>query len=110
MVDTVQIHMFYPLLFLTTMVFFVVIMIILIKIKDNRLFINVFNKSNDNAKEVTLDVNDKFSKAHTEVVSIKWDEAHEREMHAINDKVKTIEESLNEINEKLDILIKKVTP
>ena len=99
--EFIHINLFYPALFLTITVITGLIIFYLFKNKDNILFDNIFAKSSDNAKEITLDVNDKFSKAHTEVVKIKWDKVHEEEIHRM-------EEMIKEINDKVDMLIQRV--
>lgn len=100
--ETLTINLFYPLLFTVIVVLIVTVGCVLVKCKDNNLFGNIFNKSSDNTKEITLNTTDKLSKAHTEIVEVKWDEAHEKEMHRL-------EVQIREIIEKLDMLIKRVS-
>lgn len=110
--ETLTINLFYPLLFTVIVVLIITIGIVLVKYKDGSLFQNIFYKSSDNAKEITIDTTDKLSKAHTEIVEVKWDKAHEKEMHAIEKDIKDLnnkfETTLREINHKMDILLERV--
>ena len=101
MTEITTINLFYPMLFIVIIILIVTIGIIIRGKNSDNKDTFIFAKSSDNAKEITLDVNDKFSKAHTEVVKIKWDKVHEEEIHRM-------EEMIKEINDKVDMLIQRV--
>ena len=66
---TTEYNTFYLIIFGFLSLVAIVIGLVIVKRKDNNLFGNIFNKSSDNAKEITIDTTDKFSKAHTEVIT-----------------------------------------
>jgi DNA-binding transcriptional regulator GbsR (MarR family) len=104
MEQTIQIHLFYPLLFFTLVFLGTLITIVIVKCKDSTLFNNIFNKHTDEH----IDTTDKLSKAHTEVVEAKWDNAHEKEMHDIEDKLRSIEKQMQEISSMLTDITNRV--
>ena len=104
MVEYVTLRLFYPMLFATIIVLGIIVGLVITKTKDNGLFNNIFNKHTDEH----IDTTDKLSKAHTEVVEAKWDNAHEKELDYIEKKIDKIEKDIIEINDKLDAFIQKV--
>ena len=100
MVDTVQIHLFYPLLFLLLISIVITIGIIIAKSSDNGLFSNIFNKHTAEH----IDTTDKFSKAHTEVIE-HLPPVYEKELHALEKNNKKIMDILEDISDKLNMLI-----
>ena len=88
MTEITTINLFYPLLFLTIIVAFVIIGIVLVKAKDNSLFGNIFDKHSDEH----IDTTSKFSKAHSEVISLP--KQYEDELHALEISVKQTDERL----------------
>ena len=109
-----EIKLFYPMLFLTIGFIAVVIGIVLIKGKD----VKIFNKSSDNIKELALDNNkthidttDKFSKAHTEVITA-LPQHYEDELHSLEKAVKNTDDKLialaEDVNRKLDMIIERI--
>ena len=109
--ETITINLFYPFLFLLMIAIVITIGIVLVKNKDNNLFGNIFNKSSDNAKDITLDINDKFSKAHTEVIT-SLPQHYEDELHSLEKAVKNTENKLivlaEDVNRKLDMIIERI--
>ena len=105
--DIVSIRFFYPMLFSTIIIIAIIIGLIIAKGKDNNLFGNNFNKHSDEH----IDTTDKFSKAHTEVIT-RLPEEYEKELHSLEDNVKTVQDQLiataEDINAKLDLLIERV--
>ena len=83
----------------------VVIAIVIIKLKNKDT--DIFFKSNDNAKEITLDNN----KTHTQIVSglpiVYHKEIHDLEK-AVRENDNRIVELAKELNEKMDLLLDKV--
>ena len=106
MEQTIQIHLFYPLLFFTLVFLGTLITIVIVKCKDSSLFQNIFTKSSDNAKDVTIDTTSKMKDMHDKVV--EFSPAHEKELDYIEKKIDKIEKDIIEINDKLDIFIQKV--
>lgn len=104
MVEYVTLRLFYPMLFTTIIVLGIIVGLVITKTKDNGLFNNIFNKHTDEH----IDTTDKLSKAHTEVVEAKWDNAHEKEMHDIEDKLRNIEKQMQEISAMLTDITNRV--
>ena len=82
-----------------------IIATVIIKLKNKDT--DIFFKSNDNAKEITLDNN----KTHTQIVS-GLPIVYHQELHNLEKEVKNtnsrIIELTNEINEKMDLLVERV--
>jgi polyhydroxyalkanoate synthesis regulator phasin len=106
--ETYQIHLFYPCLITILVVLIVTIGIVIIKCKDSSLFNNIFNRHVDEH----IDTTDKFSKSHTEIVS-GLPVVYHQEFHNLEKEVKNtnsrIVQLANEINEKMDLLVERVT-
>ena len=96
MTEITTINLFYPLLFFTIVIALGLITFCFFKVKDTF----IFAKSNDNAKDVTLDVNNKFSKAHTELVCLP--EKYEKELHSL-------EVTVKDLSKKVDLLFEIIT-
>ena len=101
MIDNVQIHLFYPLLFLLLIVVTVTIGIVfrgkLADKKDTQIFV----KSNDNAKDVTLNISNNMKEMHNTVVEHALPLEYEQELNSL-------EVMVHEIKDKLDLLIERV--
>lgn len=108
---TTEYNTFYLIIFGFLSLVAIVIGLVIVKRKDNNLFGNIFNKSSDNAKEITIDTTDKFSKAHTEVITC-LPKHYEEELHYLEESVKDVQtriiETTEDINNKLNIIIAKV--
>ena len=102
--ETVEINLFYPLLFTVIGLFIIVSGVVIFKCKDSNLFNNIFNRHVDEH----IDTTDKFSKAHTEVID-HLPPVYEKELHSLEKNNKKILEMLENINGKLDILIEYST-
>ncbi len=96
-----QIHLFYPLLFLAIITLIITTSVVIAKKYNDNTFTNVFYKSNDNAKDVTIHVTDSMKDMHTEVVKAEFTEQHEHELHHI-------ETTLKEISDNLTLLTARV--
>ena len=118
MTEMTTINLFYPFLFLT-------IIVLIVTVCGTIKFLNgngthkgvienikdIFFKSSDNAKEVTIDTTSKMENMHDKVVDgipIQY----QREIHSIEQTVKQEQDRINkliddvsEINEKLNILL-----
>ncbi len=83
-----------------------IIATVIIKLKNKDT--DIFFKSNDNAKEITLDNN----KTHTQIVS-GLPVIYHQEFHNLEKEVKNtnsrIVQLATELNEKMDILVERVT-
>ena len=101
MIENVQIHLFYPLLFLSIITLIVTVGVVIAKKYNDNTFTNVFYKSSDNAKDVTIKITDSMQQMHTEVVKTEFTEQHERELHHI-------EKTLQEISDNLTLLTERV--
>lgn len=101
MVESVQIHLFYPLLFLVIITLIITIGVVITKKYNDNTFTNVFYKSNDNAKDVTIHVTDTMKDMHSDVVKTEFTSAHEAEFHYI-------EKTLQEILDNLTLLTERV--
>lgn len=99
--ENITINLFYPCIFLTIIVLIITVGIVIVKCKDSTLVQNIFSKSNDNAKEVTINTTNKMEKMHEDVVKIDFSTSHEKELH-------TLELMVKELNRKVDILVDKV--
>lgn len=101
MIENVQIHLFYPLLFLTIITLIVTAGVVIAKKYNDNTFTNVFYKSNDNAKDITIHVTDNMKDMHSEVVKAEFTEQHEHELDYL-------EKTLQKISEDLTLLTTRV--
>ena len=115
MTDILTIQGFYPMLFTSIIAFFITIIIlgiiiglVIVKYKDSTLFQNIFTKSSDNAKDVTIDTTSKMKDMHDTVVKAEFTEAHEHEIHTIEDKLRNIEKQMQEISAMLTDITNRV--
>lgn len=101
MTQVATFHLFYPMLFLTIVILGIIIALVIAKCKDGKLFQNIFYKSTDNAKEITLDTTSKMKSMHDNVVKVDFTASHEKELHLL-------EQNVKELNIKVDLLMEKV--
>ena len=104
MIDSVQIHLFYPLLFIAIIVLIVTIGIVVVKTKDNGLFNNIFNRHSEEHEDTTS----KMAQMHDNVIPLKYTSVQEKELHTIEVGLKDLKDNVDEINAKVDELIKRV--
>ena len=102
------INLFYPLLFITFVLVSIIIAVVIVKCKDSTLFQNIFTKSSDNAKDVTIDTTSKMKDMHDKVVKAEFTGAHEHEIHTIEDKLRNIEKQMQEISAMLTDITNRV--
>lgn len=98
-----DINIFYPLLFLLLIIVTVTIGFVLRGKTSDKKDTEIFVKSNDNAKEVTLKVTSDMEKMHNDVVNCLPVE-YEKELHFIETTLKSLNERVTElenINRKL---------
>lgn len=114
MIDSVQIHLFYPLLFIFLIVVVVTIGLVIKGKSSDKKDTFIFAKSSDNAKEVTIDTTDKMKDMHHEVVE-RIPDSYEKELDDIEQTVDThstqiqnLVEKVEEINIKLDEVLMQV--
>lgn len=95
------IKLFYPMFFATIAIIAVCLIFTVKSILEKYKEIDSKNFLYKTHTNEHIDTTDKFSKAHTEIVTVKWDEAHEKEMHRMEIMIK-------EINNKVDMLVDRV--
>jgi len=100
--QTFQIHLFYPLLFLTVIIIGGLITFYLFKNKDDNLFDSIFHKHADEHIELHNDTTTKIKEI------ITWTPEKEKEIHAIETKLHEFEVMLIEINSKIDTLSTRI--
>lgn len=86
-----------------------IIAFVVVKLKNKDT--DIFFKSNDNAKEITIDTTTKMANMHTEVVD-GIPTQYQHELHSIEETVKKettrldkLVDDMEEVNQKLDILL-----
>ena len=118
MQDIVSISFFYPMLFGALTIITVVLILSICGVMKSRngnmTFKDMFTLSSNNAKEITIDTTDKMKNMHTEVIQ-KLPEPYEHELHRLNtdmkstsERVERLEHMTQELNEKVDIFLKKM--
>ena len=70
-------------------------------------FKDMFSKSSDNAKEVTIDTTSKMKDMHNEVVKVEFTPAHEKEIHHLEVMVKEIRDDINKLFDRVAYLEKQ---
>ena len=63
---------------------------------------DVFFKSNDNAKEVTIDTTSKMAKMHDTVVKVDFTESHEKELDEIEQTIDNHTTQLEQLTLKVE--------
>ena len=109
MTQITTISLFYPLIFLTIIVVAVTIGLVIKGLKSDNIFNNIFSKSSDNAKDVTIKITDDFKGIHHDVIEHALPPVYERELHSLEKNNKRIIDMLETINNKLNMLIEKTT-
>lgn len=103
-----QIHLFYPLLALVLIVLIVAICSVIKYRNGNLTFKDIFFKSSDNAKEITVDTTDKMAKMHDNVVKLDFNSSHENELHSLETGLKELQDNVKDLEKKVDLLIERV--
>lgn len=103
-----DINLFYPLLALVLIVLTVTICSVIKSRNGNMTFRDIFCKSSDNAKDVTIYTTSKMKDMHDNVVHVQFGEEHEKEFDVIEKELKKLQNNINELNEKVDLLIKRL--
>ena len=109
MTQITTINLFYPLVFLTVIVVVITLGLVIKGLKSEHVLNNIFSKSSDNAKDVTIKVTDDFKDMHNNIVEHTLPPVYERELHSLEKNNKRIIDMLETINSKLDMLIEKTT-
>ena len=110
-----NLKLFYPMLF-TTIVILTIAVCSTIKYMNGNTthkgivenIKDIFFKSSDNAKEVTIDTTSKMKSMHDNVIPLKYTSVQEKELHTIEVGLKNLKDNVDEINAKVDELIKRV--
>lgn len=108
MEHVITIKLFYPMLFATIIVLGIITGLVIVKCKDSKLFQNIFTKSSDNAKEITIDTTSKMKDMHAKATTIPYTEKHEKELHNIEIRLTKVEKDIIEINEKLSYALEQI--
>ena len=95
------INLFYPLIAFILIVLIIAISSVIKSRNGNMTFKDMFSKSSDNAKEITIDTTNKMTNMHNEVVKMQFTSAHEAELHKL-------EFMVNDLNQKFDLLLERV--
>jgi len=107
MTEITTINLFYPLLFIVLIVLIVAICSVIKSRNGNMTFKDMFSKSSDNAKEITIDTTGKMANMHSEVIKAEFTEAHEKEIHELEVKIHRMEQLINSIKDDIDLLMKE---
>lgn len=108
-------HLFYPMLF-TTIVILIIAVCSTIKYMNGNTthkgivenIKDIFFKSSDNAREVTIDTTSKMKDMHDNVVKVDFTSNHEHEFHTIECDLKQLKETVDDINEKVNDLMRRI--
>lgn len=103
-----QVHLFYPLLFLTICLFLIISGCVIKSIFNGSYFKAIFFKSSDNAKDVTVDTTSKMQSMHDKVIPIRYDVSKELEFHSLERGLRQLTRNVHELNDKVDILLDRV--
>lgn len=100
----VQIHLFYPLLFIAIIVLIVTIGIVVVKTKDNGLFNNIFNRHSEEHEDTTSKMKD----MHDNVVHVQFGVEHEQELDSLEKNLKKLDEDVQELKYTVNLLFEKI--
>ena len=96
-----NIHLFYPMLFITIVIIVITVCSVIKSRNGNMTFRDMFCKSSDNAKDVTIDTTSKMAEMHKQVV---FTEAHEHELDTLEKGLKRLEDNVKELKTKVNEL------
>ena len=100
-----NIHLFYPMLFITIVIIVITVCSVIKSRNGNMTFRDMFCKSSDNAKEVTIDTTSKMADMHRQVV---FTEAHEHELDTLEKDIKKLQDTVNDLNDKVNELCERI--
>lgn len=103
-----QIHLFYPLLALVLIVITIAVCSVIKSRNGNMTFKDMFCKSSDNAKDITLDTTNKMKDMHDNVVHVKFGVEHEKELDYLEKGYDKLIKDVEELNVKVDMILKRV--
>ena len=95
------VNLFYPMIAITFIILIIAITSIIKSRNGNMTFKDMFCKSSDNAKQITIDTTTKMKDMHNEVIKVDFTSAHEKELHKL-------ELMVQDLNQKFDLLLKRV--
>ena len=98
----VQIHLFYPLLFIFLIVVVVTIGLVIKGKSSDKKDTTIFAKSSDNAKEITIDTTSKMAQMHDNVVKVDFTNSHEKELDEIEQTIDTHTTQLEQLTAKVE--------
>lgn len=105
MISNVQVHLFYPLLIIAGVIALAIIVSAIKYISNSNIFKDLFFKSSDNAKDVTIHITSKMSEMHKDVIPLQYTNIQEQEFHAIEQHLKLIDKEIELLNKKYDFII-----
>lgn len=104
----VQIHLFYPLLFIFLIVVAVTIGLVVRGKSGDKKDTTIFAKSSDNAKEITIDTTSKMKSMHDNVVKVDFTSSHEHELDDIEQIIDNHTTQLEQLTLKVEQIDVKV--
>lgn len=111
---TIDVNLFYPMLFLLILfagygIYHIILTILANKNSQDTTtkFQLMYNKSSDTQKELQLDVTDKLSKIADNVIRLPYTNKEAQETHQINKEIKDIKLTIEKIKAKISILENK---
>lgn len=102
------IHLFYPMLFTVLIVLIIAVCSVIKSRNGNMTFKDMFCKSSDNAKEITLDTTSKMADMHNNIVKLDFTSVHEKELDQLEKGYKKLKENVEYLNEKVDELFERI--
>lgn len=102
---TTHIHLFYPFLIIGGIVALAIIVSAIKYMFNSNIFKDLFFKSSDNAKDVTIHITSKMSEMHKDVILLQYTNVQEQEFHAIEQHLKLIDKEIELLNKKYDSII-----
>ena len=103
-----NIHLFYPMLFIVLTILIVSVSSVIKSRSSNMTFKDMFSKSSDNAKEVTIDTTTKMADMHNKVIPMQYTSVQEKEFHTLECGLKELKENVEELKEKVNTLLDRV--
>lgn len=108
MEEFIHFNLFYILLFVFLIITIIAVCSTIKNKNGHSTFRDIFFKSSDNAKEVTIDTTTKMGKMHDNVVHLQFGIEHEQELDSLEKNLKKLDEDVQELKETVTLLFNKV--
>lgn len=108
MIDLINFNLFYPMLFTVLIVLIIAVCSVIKSRNGNMTFKDMFCKSSDNAKEITLDTTSKMADMHNNIVKLDFTNIHEKELDQLEKGLKKLKENVEDLNEKVNELLERI--